>query len=82
MRTLEEIVFAEDRLVQLILSISEKQRQEMASEELAANRKDYVAAERHHQVLMGLMTAETLVRDDLRGLERIRSTVLFMSKVQ
>jgi hypothetical protein len=76
MRTLEEVSFAEDRIVAILRDISFRQREQMAHEDQFAQGKNYNEAASCRARVAGLMMAETLIRDELKSLERIRLAVI------
>ena len=76
MRTLEEITFAEDRIVGVLRDIVFRQReQEGAMQDLIAS-QNYTGAAAVQSRLVGLQMAETLVRDELKALDNIRTAVV------
>jgi hypothetical protein len=76
MRTLEEVSFAEDRIVAILRDISFRQREQMGAQDDLAASKNYTGAAAVQSRLIGLQMAETLIRDELKSLERIRLAVI------
>jgi hypothetical protein len=76
MTTQEEIVFAEQRVHGILNGIMFRQReQEGAMQDLVAS-QNYTGAAAVQSRLIGLQMAETLVRDELKALDRIRAAVV------
>jgi hypothetical protein len=76
MRTLEEVSFAESRVNGILRDIKFRQReQEGALQDLVAS-QNYTGAAAVQSRLVGLQMAETLIRDELKALDRIRTAVV------